>query len=132
MHTLPNFHLDKVSKIPRTEDIGKEFFPLLFLKELSIRTIESRRAVAGEGGEGVPARPAVEAGLVQALINVGLAGGARESGGASAAVAVDEVGAVAVVAAGVWVALVNVRLAVGPLVAWRKQKHSKNMCIQQN
>ena len=80
-------------------------------------TIESRRAIATEGGERVPACAAVEAGVVGALVHVGLAVLTGEPVGAAAPVVVDLVGADAAVEAGPARALVLVGLAVGAGVA---------------
>ena len=85
-------------------------------------TIESRRAIATEGGERVPACAAVEAGVVGALIHVGLAVLAGEPVGAAAPVVVDLVGADAAVEAGPARALVLVGLAVGAGVAYKRER----------
>ena len=76
-------------------------------------TIESRRAIATEGGERVPACAAVEARVVGALVHVRLAVLAGEPVGAAAPVVVDLVGTDAAVKAGPACALVLVGLAMG-------------------
>ena len=83
-------------------------------------TVESRWAITAEGGEGVPTSSAVEAGVVGALVDVGLAVLSGEAARAAAPVVVDLVGADAAVEAGPARALVLVGLAVGAGVTWNK------------
>ena len=85
-------------------------------------TIESRRAIATEGGERVPACAAVEARVVGALVHVRLAVLAGEPVGAAAPVVVDLVGADAAVEAGPARALVLVGFAVGAGVAYNERE----------